>query len=81
MLFIFNVADVVLVLGGLGFLGLGLFFEIVEWGNDLRLVLNVLLIGIWWIVFFFGFILILMVVGFFLLGEGLNEFVNFKLRN
>ena len=81
VLFTLNAADAVLVLGGLGFLGLGLSPETAEWGNDLRLALDALPTGIWWPAFFPGCVLTLMVVGLSLLGEGLNEFVNPKFRN
>ncbi|MGB3511014.1 MAG: ABC transporter permease [Microcoleaceae cyanobacterium] len=81
VLFTLNAADAVLVLGGLGFLGLGLPPETAEWGHDLRLALDALPTGIWWTALFPGCALTLMVVGLSLLGEGLNEFVNPKLRN
>ena len=81
VLFTLNAADAVLVLGGLGFLGLGLPPETAEWGHDLRLALDALPTGIWWTAFFPGCALTLMVIGLSLLGEGLNEFVNPKLRN
>lgn len=81
VLFTLNAADAVLVLGGLGFLGLGLPPETAEWGHDLKLALDALPIGIWWTAFFPGCTLTLMVIGLSLLGEGLNDFVNPKLRN
>ncbi len=75
-----NAADAILILGGLGFLGLGLPEQTPEWGNDLRQALEALPTGIWWTAFFPGLTMTLMVVGLSLLGEGLNEFVNPKLR-
>jgi peptide/nickel transport system permease protein len=81
VLFTLNAADAILVLGGLGFLGLGLPPETPEWGHDLKLALDALPTGIWWPAFFPGLALTLMVIGLSLLGEGLNEFVNPKLRN
>lgn len=81
VLFTLNAADAILVLGSLGFLGLGLPAATPEWGNDLRLALPGLPTGIWWTAFFPGCALTLMVIGLSLLGEGLNEFVNPKLRN
>ena len=81
VLFTLNAADAVLVLGGLGFLGLGLTPETAEWGNDLRLALDALPTGIWWTALFPGCALTLMVIGLSLLGEGLNEFLNPTLRN
>jgi peptide/nickel transport system permease protein len=80
VLFTLNAADAILILGGLGFLGLGLPEQTPEWGNDLRQALEALPTGIWWTAFFPGLTMTLMVVGLSLLGEGLNEFVNPKLR-
>ncbi len=80
VLFTLNAADAILVLGGLGFLGLGLPEEVPEWGYDLKQALEALPTGIWWTTLFPGLALTLMVVGLSLLGEGLNEFVNPRLR-
>lgn len=73
VLFTLNAADAVLILGGLGFLGLGLPKEVPEWGQDLKLALDALPTGIWWTAFFPGLAMTLMVVGLSLLGEGLTE--------
>ncbi len=81
VLFTLNAADAILVLGSLGFLGLGLPAATPEWGQDLRLALPGLPTGIWWTALFPGFALTFMVIGLSLLGEGLNEVVNPKLRN
>jgi peptide/nickel transport system permease protein len=80
VLFTLNAADAILTLGGLGFLGLGLPEEVPEWGHDLRQALEALPTGIWWTTLFPGLTMTLMVVGLSLLGEGLNEFVNPRLR-
>ena len=80
VLFTLNAADAILVLGGLGFLGLGLPAEVPEWGHDLRQALEALPTGIWWTTLFPGLAMTLMVVGLSLLGEGLNEFVNPRMR-
>ncbi len=80
VLFTLNAADAILVLGGLGFLGLGLPEETPEWGYDLKEALQALPTGIWWTTLFPGLALTLMVVGLSLLGEGLNEFVNPRSR-
>lgn len=80
VLFTLNAADAILVLGGLGFLGLGVPEEVPEWGHDLRQALEALPTGIWWTAFFPGCTMTLMVVGLSLFGEGLNQFVNPKLR-
>ncbi|HEY9762261.1 MAG TPA: ABC transporter permease [Trichocoleus sp.] len=80
VLFTLNAADAILILGGLGFLGLGLPEQIPEWGADIRQALDALPTGIWWTALFPGLTLTLMVTGLSLVGEGLNEFVNPLLR-
>jgi peptide/nickel transport system permease protein len=80
VLFTLNAADAILVLGGLGFLGLGLPEEIPEWGHDLREALPALSTGIWWTTLFPGLALTAMVTGLSLLGEGLSELINPKER-
>jgi peptide/nickel transport system permease protein len=76
VLFTLNAADAILILGSLGFLGLGLPEEVPEWGHDLRLALDALPTGIWWTALFPGLAMALMVVGLSLLGEGLSEVFN-----
>ncbi len=80
VLFTLNAADAILVLGGLGFLGLGLPAEVAEWGHDLKQALPALSTGIWWTTLFPGLALSLMVTGLSLLGEGLSELINPKTR-
>lgn len=80
VLFTLNAADAILILGGLGFLGLGLPPEVPEWGHDLRLALDSLPTGIWWSATFPGLAMTLMVTGLSLLGEGLSEILNPKSR-
>jgi len=76
VLFTLNAADAILVLGGLGFLGLGLPEEVPEWGHDLKEALADLSTGIWWTTLFPGLSMTTMVVGLSLLGEGLSEIFN-----
>ena len=73
VLFTLNAADAILILGGLGFLGLGLPPEVPEWGHDLRLALDALPTGIWWSATFPGLAMTLMVTSLSLIGEGLSE--------
>lgn len=80
VLFTLNAADAILILGGLGFLGLGLPPEIPEWGHDLRLALDALPTGVWWSALFPGLAMTCMVTGLSLVGEGLSEIFNPKLR-
>jgi peptide/nickel transport system permease protein len=76
VLFTLNAADAILILGGLGFLGLGLPPEVPEWGHDLRLALDALPIGIWWSATFPGLAMTIMVTGLSLVGEGLSDLLS-----
>ncbi|NEQ23663.1 MAG: ABC transporter permease [Microcoleus sp. SIO2G3] len=80
VIFTLNAADAILLLGGLGFLGLGLPEQTPEWGHDLRQALDALPTGIWWTALFPGLAMTLMVVGLSLVGEGLSEFINPRWR-
>ncbi|PWB49475.1 MAG: hypothetical protein C3F13_18920 [Anaerolineales bacterium] len=79
IIFSVNVADAILTGAGLAFLGLGLPPTIADWGIDLargqRFIQNA-----WWLITFPGFTILLVVLAFTLLGEGLMEIFNPKLR-
>ncbi|WP_446717971.1 ABC transporter permease [Crocosphaera sp. Alani8] len=81
VVFTLNAADAILVLGGLGFLGLGLPEEVPEWGHDLKEALPDLSTGIWWTTLFPGIAMTSMVVGLSFIGEGISEMFNPNLRN
>jgi peptide/nickel transport system permease protein len=81
VLFTLNAADAILILGGLGFLGLGLPPEVPEWGHDLRLALDALPIGIWWSATFPGLAMATLVTGLSLVGEGLGDMLNLGRKN
>lgn len=80
VLFTLNAADAILILGSLGFLGLGLPEQTPEWGQDLRQALDALPTGIWWTALFPGLAMTAMVVGLSLVGEGLSELINPRWR-
>ncbi len=71
-----NAADAVLVLGGLGFLGLGLPETVPEWGSDLNMALAAVPTGIWWTALYPGFAMFGLVLGLSFLGEGLESWVS-----
>ncbi|MDY7013139.1 MAG: ABC transporter permease [Cyanobacteriota bacterium] len=81
VLFTLNTANAIFILGGLGFLGLGLPEDVPEWGHDLKLALDALPTGVWWTTLFPGLAMTLMVVGLSLLGEGLSEWLNPRSRS
>ena len=68
-----NAADAVLVLGSLGFLGLGVPADIPEWGSDLNLAIAALPTGIWWTALFPGLAIFFLVLGLSFIGEGLED--------
>ena len=76
VLFSLNAADAILILGGLGFLGLGLPAEVPEWGHDLKEALADLSIGIWCTTLFPGLALTTLVVGLSFIGEGVSDLLN-----
>ena len=71
-----NAADAVLVLGGLGFLGLGLPEAIPEWGADLQQALTAVPTGIWWTALYPGLAMFVLVLGLSFLGEGMEAWVS-----
>jgi peptide/nickel transport system permease protein len=79
IIFSVNVADAILTGAGLSFLGLGLPPTIADWGIDLARG-QLFIQTAWWLITFPGFTIMLVVLAFTLMGEGLMEIFNPKLR-
>jgi peptide/nickel transport system permease protein len=79
IIFSVNVADAILTGAGLSFLGLGLPPTIADWGIDLARGQRFMQTA-WWMITFPGFTILLTVLAFTLMGEGLTEIFNPKLR-
>jgi len=75
-----NFADAILTAAGLTFVGLGLSVGIPDWGWDLTWGRQYLTTGSWWIIAFPGLMIVLLALGFTLLGEGLSELLNPRLE-
>ena len=76
-----NAADAISTLAGLGFLGLGIQpTEAAEWGYDLQRAIDDVNAGMWWTALFPGIAMILAILGFTLVGEGLNDVLNASMR-
>ncbi|AEW97523.1 MULTISPECIES: ABC transporter permease [Streptomycetaceae] len=76
-----NAADAISTLAGLGFLGLGIQpTEAAEWGYDLQRAVDDVNAGMWWTATFPGIAIIIAILGFTLVGEGLNDVLNPTMR-
>jgi peptide/nickel transport system permease protein len=76
-----NAADAILTLAALGFLGYGIQpTEAAEWGYDVQRAIDDAGAGIWWTGIFPGMAIVLLVTGFTLVGEGLNDVLNPLIR-
>ncbi|MGH9040505.1 MAG: dipeptide/oligopeptide/nickel ABC transporter permease/ATP-binding protein, partial [Acidimicrobiia bacterium] len=80
VIFTVNAADAVLTLAGLGFLGYGGTFRTAEWGYDISVAITDIGTGYWWTSLFPGLAILLLVTGLSLLGEGINDVLNPRLR-
>lgn len=76
-----NFADAILMAAGLTFLGLGVPVSTPDWGWDLTYGRQLLPSGSWWVIGFPGLMIVVTVWGFTILGEGLSELLNPKLRD
>lgn len=79
IIFSVNVADAILTGAGLSFLGLGLPPTLADWGIDLARGQRFIQVA-WWMITFPGLAIMLIVLAFTLMGEGLMEIFNPKLR-
>jgi peptide/nickel transport system permease protein len=76
-----NAADAILTLAALGFLGYGIQpTDGAEWGYDLQRAIDDAGAGIWWTGLFPGLAIVLLVTGFTLVGEGVNDVLNPLIR-
>lgn len=73
VVFTVSVATAILSIAGLGFLGLGVPAPIPEWGTDLNAGRPNILSGVWWTTMVPATFIFLTVLGFNLVGEGLNK--------
>lgn len=75
-----NFADAILTAAGLTFIGLGLGPDVADWGRDLTEGRSLLAAGAWWVITPPGIMIVLLAMGFTLIGEGLGELFNPKLQ-
>jgi peptide/nickel transport system permease protein len=76
-----NASEALLTLAGLGFLGFGIEpTAAAEWGYDLHRAVADVTSGIWWTAIPPGMAIVLSVLGLTLVGEGLNDLSDPRLR-
>jgi len=73
VVFTVSIATAILSIAGLGFLGLGVPAPIPEWGTDLNAGRPFILSGVWWTTMIPASFIFITVLGFNLVGEGLNK--------
>jgi peptide/nickel transport system permease protein len=76
----FTVADAILTLSALSFLGLGLPPPHADWGSMLTNGLNYLFDGYWWLVYPPAIILIITVVAFNIIGDAARDSLDVRLQ-
>jgi peptide/nickel transport system permease protein len=76
----FTIADAILTLSALSFLGLGLPPPEADWGGMLTNGLNFLFDGYWWLVYPPAIILIVTVVAFNLIGDAIRDSLDVRLQ-
>lgn len=75
-----DMGTVVLVMAGLSYLGLGAPHGYAEWGMMINDGQAYFVIGYWWMVFFPGMAILLFVLAFNLMGDGLRDVLDPKMR-
>ena len=76
----FQVADAVLTVAALSFLGLGIPPPAANWGSMLANGVNYVFAGYWWQIWPAGLCIVAVVVGFNFIGEGFRDAIDVRLR-
>jgi peptide/nickel transport system permease protein len=76
----FQIADAILALAALGYLNFGVQYPNTDWGDQLSDGVGSLVAGYWWLVYPVGICLVLVVMAFNLIGDGLRDAVDVRLR-
>jgi peptide/nickel transport system permease protein len=76
----FQVADAILAVSYVGFLGFGLHFPNVDWGDQLSDGSTYLQDGYWWLIFPVGACIVLTVMALNFIGDALRDSMDVRLR-
>ena len=74
----FQVADAILLVAYVSFLGMGLQAPATDWGAMLTGGMTYTYSGAWWLIFPAGICIVLSVVAFNAIGDGLRDFFDVK---
>jgi ABC-type dipeptide/oligopeptide/nickel transport system permease subunit len=76
----FQVADAILAIAALGFLGFGLHYPQLDWGDMLSNGTTYMQDGYWWLIYPVGACIVLVVMACNLVGDGLRDSLDVRLR-
>jgi peptide/nickel transport system permease protein len=76
----FQIADAIIITSVVGYLGFGLHFPQVSWGDQLSSGTEYLGDGYWWLIYPVGICLILTVMAFNFMGDALRDAVDVRMR-
>jgi ABC-type dipeptide/oligopeptide/nickel transport system permease subunit len=76
----FNVADAILAVAALGFLGFGLHYPTIDWGDMLSNGVTYMEDGYWWLIYPAGACIVLVVIACNLVGDALRDSLDVRLR-
>lgn len=76
----FQIADAIIIVSVVGYLGFGLNFPQVSWGDQLSNGTQYLGAGYWWLIYPVGICLILTVMAFNFMGDALRDAVDVRMR-
>lgn len=76
----FNVADAILAVAALGYLGYGLHYPNQDWGDMLSNGIGYMQDGYWWLVYPVGVSIVLVVMACNLIGDALRDSLDVRLR-
>jgi peptide/nickel transport system permease protein len=76
----FQVADVILAIAYVGFLGFGLHYPYVDWGDMLSSGTTYITDGYWWLIYPVGICIVLVVMALNFIGDALRDSMDVRLR-
>lgn len=74
----FQVADSIIVLAALGYLGFGLSYPVTDWGSQLSSGVSFLAADYWWMIYPVGVCIVLTVLALNLLGDALRDAIEHR---